>query len=737
MDNSKFRAFALKKPEEKAAAPAAMSAEERARKKEKQQASYERRMAIQKRREEALAEASRYVDRAAERRKDATKESKESGRQNSFYDEQEQKELEEARMQQVANTDGPTFAQLGEREDLSQQQHRVSITQSKYLGGDIEHTHLVKGLDFALLQKTRAELTAAQVAQAKKEDEDAAKRAARQKQLGGGGGAANSTSSKAASNTGGGAAAKLSSSSKSGGGAGISAGGQGGRGRAPSAIGEGGEGGGGKVTFNSEFARDVHRAIFREAARPNRALAEGRLVLIFDTLRSDSSSDVPSSLVRSHDDLSGPARSAADKVGCDPQLPGGLLSRLGKVAAYVAGGGRGGLAVGGSGGLTSGGGGGGKKSKKEKGGHGGEGSHASGAPSVLTLKPLVRRPEAEAGAAARKSRWGGQSGAADDAGGWTSSQSPSAAAPGSAAAAASTLPASSSSKPKLGEKAPPAPPPKPVEDDVDDIFGDVGSDYVCQPSAAQLKKAVRDSADAKLVRGPGGKGGHAPMAAAAMDDDEDDDERVAPPLAIGDDEGGDGAADVTSLLKRALAKGGRLAEVSGEGGAKGGKASKRLAAGEAAMEVVAEDEDMDDAALLQASKGKAAGSKAPKGAGKDLKMGAMDDSYDELFPDTYQGYANALQLGPDEDDEHGIVRSKDPKEGEEADSAAGGGGKGGKGKRGGGVDVEALKQKAKEDRDLAAIEKLMEERAHKRQRRDEGAGGSDGGAGGVDQNEMF
>lgn len=29
------------------------------------------------------------------------------------------------------------------------------IQESKYLGGDMEHTHLVKGLDFALLQKVR------------------------------------------------------------------------------------------------------------------------------------------------------------------------------------------------------------------------------------------------------------------------------------------------------------------------------------------------------------------------------------------------------------------------------------------------------------------------------------------------------------------------------------------------------------------------------------------------------
>ena len=41
------------------------------------------------------------------------------------------------------------------------------IEQSKYLGGDLKHTHLVKGLDYALLQKIRAE-------QARKEEEEMA-----------------------------------------------------------------------------------------------------------------------------------------------------------------------------------------------------------------------------------------------------------------------------------------------------------------------------------------------------------------------------------------------------------------------------------------------------------------------------------------------------------------------------------------------------------------------------------
>lgn len=36
--------------------------------------------------------------------------------------------------------------------------HKQAIEKSKFLGGDVEHTHLVKGLDFALLQKVRSEI---------------------------------------------------------------------------------------------------------------------------------------------------------------------------------------------------------------------------------------------------------------------------------------------------------------------------------------------------------------------------------------------------------------------------------------------------------------------------------------------------------------------------------------------------------------------------------------------------
>eukprot|EP00268_Persea_americana_P004265 TRINITY_DN11343_c1_g1_i3.p2 TRINITY_DN11343_c1_g1~~TRINITY_DN11343_c1_g1_i3.p2 ORF type:complete len:142 (-),score=19.44 TRINITY_DN11343_c1_g1_i3:4-429(-) len=36
--------------------------------------------------------------------------------------------------------------------------HKISIENSKYLGGVVEHTHLVKGLDYALLHKVCSEI---------------------------------------------------------------------------------------------------------------------------------------------------------------------------------------------------------------------------------------------------------------------------------------------------------------------------------------------------------------------------------------------------------------------------------------------------------------------------------------------------------------------------------------------------------------------------------------------------
>ncbi|KAL5260565.1 hypothetical protein ACHWQZ_G010646 [Mnemiopsis leidyi] len=85
-------------------------------------------------RQKELAEL--YRDRAGERR-------------------QEQKSFEIANAGSQANQYAPAGSSIASVADRRKQ----TIQESKFLGGDMEHTHLVKGLDFALLQKMREEIT--------------------------------------------------------------------------------------------------------------------------------------------------------------------------------------------------------------------------------------------------------------------------------------------------------------------------------------------------------------------------------------------------------------------------------------------------------------------------------------------------------------------------------------------------------------------------------------------------
>uniref|UniRef100_A0A7S3YXM4 RED-like N-terminal domain-containing protein n=1 Tax=Lotharella globosa TaxID=91324 RepID=A0A7S3YXM4_9EUKA len=75
--------------------------------------------------------------------------------------------------------------QKQEEEELKKYAH-MSVEKTKFLGGDVEHTHLVKGLDFALLQRYKEELEreemekleiAYEEAQAEKKVKDKAKKA--------------------------------------------------------------------------------------------------------------------------------------------------------------------------------------------------------------------------------------------------------------------------------------------------------------------------------------------------------------------------------------------------------------------------------------------------------------------------------------------------------------------------------------------------------------------------------
>lgn len=85
--------------------------------------------------------ASKYRDRATERRE---------GKDGDYAQSENSDLAKTAEYRAVA----PTVDQA----NSAAERRRLAIQESKFLGGDMEHTHLVKGLDFALLQKVRSEI---------------------------------------------------------------------------------------------------------------------------------------------------------------------------------------------------------------------------------------------------------------------------------------------------------------------------------------------------------------------------------------------------------------------------------------------------------------------------------------------------------------------------------------------------------------------------------------------------
>lgn len=110
--------------------------------------------------ESALADTSTsYRDRAKERRE---------GRNKDF-------ELDPDDLRVSINPishvdDRETSEQIDEEERRRQQ-----IEESKYLGGDLEHTHLVKGLDYALLEKVKNDQRLAEKLQCDRDDNRSSK----------------------------------------------------------------------------------------------------------------------------------------------------------------------------------------------------------------------------------------------------------------------------------------------------------------------------------------------------------------------------------------------------------------------------------------------------------------------------------------------------------------------------------------------------------------------------------
>ncbi|THD28082.1 IK cytokine down-regulator of HLA II [Fasciola hepatica] len=101
-------------------------------------------------RENAVDATPRYRDRAKERRDGKLVTPADDGQEDREGDNDEETFTRTADYRAVAPTTAASESHAERR--------RMMIQESKYLGGDMEHTHLVKGLDYVLLQKVRLEI---------------------------------------------------------------------------------------------------------------------------------------------------------------------------------------------------------------------------------------------------------------------------------------------------------------------------------------------------------------------------------------------------------------------------------------------------------------------------------------------------------------------------------------------------------------------------------------------------
>ena len=125
---------------------------EKAEKRKKKKSFYAK---LKRQEDDKMAElAAKYRDRAAERR-DGVPDKPENSRDGEDTESAEQKAASH-----TSQTGGGYRAVAPDIQSTHDQteRRRQMIQESKFLGGDMEHTHLVKGLDFALLQKVRSEI---------------------------------------------------------------------------------------------------------------------------------------------------------------------------------------------------------------------------------------------------------------------------------------------------------------------------------------------------------------------------------------------------------------------------------------------------------------------------------------------------------------------------------------------------------------------------------------------------
>ncbi|KAJ9589622.1 hypothetical protein L9F63_017207 [Diploptera punctata] len=203
----------------RASVPSSLPSAERRRKKKSFYAK------LKKQEDDKMAElAKKYRDRAGERRDGA----------NPDY--QAEDPLSTASGYRAVAPDIKSGMDAAER-------RRQMIQESKFLGGDMEHTHLVKGLDYALLQKVRSEIQAKEqeqeeemekIVKTKKEKKDEEE----------------------------------------------------------------------EMQFKTKLGRNVYRALFKsKTAEKNELFAPGRMAYVIDLEDELAESDIPTTLIRSRADV--------------------------------------------------------------------------------------------------------------------------------------------------------------------------------------------------------------------------------------------------------------------------------------------------------------------------------------------------------------------------------------------------------------------------------------------------
>ena len=137
------------------------------------------------------------------------------------------------------------------------ERRKQMIHESKYLGGDMEHTHLVKGLDFALLQKVRAEIETAESAEVDPEEEEVTIKEVAKK-------AEEKSESKSEE--------KTVDDDKS------------------------------QTECRTVMGRNITRLLFSDAPKTNELFMPGRMAYLMD-LEEDGESDIPTTSIRSKKDV--------------------------------------------------------------------------------------------------------------------------------------------------------------------------------------------------------------------------------------------------------------------------------------------------------------------------------------------------------------------------------------------------------------------------------------------------